>query len=137
MSRGTDMIQAAMPFMPPDKLCVMETLAKAWELKDSLAEGRVSGEFSSCSGPTSIDMEGMLRAVREFCNERERKLIDKILNIFMIRRMMDMMRVMQSAGEKGGDMWDVLKESLSPEQREQIEMMQMMMTMMNTSEQDM
>lgn len=137
MSRGTDMIQAAMPFMPPDKLCVMETLEKAWELKDSLTEGTLSGEFSSCSGPTSIDMEGMLRAVREFCNEREQKLIDKVLNIFMIRRMMDMMRVMQSAGEKGGDMWDVLKESLSPEQREQVEMMQMMMTMMNTSEQDM
>lgn len=136
MSRGTDMLQAAIPFMPPDKLCVMETLVRAWELKDSLAEGNMYGELSSCSGSGTVDMEGMLRAVREFCNEREKNLIDKILNIFMLRRVMDLVKVMQSAGENGGDMWDILKESLSPEQSEQFEMMQMMMSMMNTSEQD-
>lgn len=135
MSRGTDILEAATPYLPPERTGTVELLKKVWGLMDSITESRTSADFVSCGTGRTADVEGMLRAIRELCNEKERRTIDMIMNIFSMRRMMDMMNLMRQAGENGGDMWEMLKSNLSPEQQEQFEMMQMMMTMMNTSEQ--
>lgn len=35
-----------------------------------------------------IDIEGLLRAIRNFCHQREQKMIDMFLNFFMMKRVM-------------------------------------------------
>ena len=135
MSRETEILHAAKPFFSKGFAPTLEVLGKVLELRDSMNVPKEQPELFSCGVRQSVDIEGMLNAIRGFCGEKERRMIDQILQIFAMRRMMDMMNRIQQAGENG-DMWEVLKENLSAEQCEQIEMMQMMMTMMNTSEQE-
>lgn len=103
--------------------------------------------FDIAIGET-VDMEGLLGAVRPFASDGERKIIDMILQLFQMRRMMSMMqmmRTMQAAQdaaqgtESGGfspDMFDMLKTALPPEQQETIDMAAAMMSMMQMGEGD-
>lgn len=80
-----------------------------------------------------IDLEGLLRAVRCFCQKREQKIIDMILNFFLLKRVMSMMNMMSEAqnsphGMEG--MFEVLKSQMPKEQQEMFDMMSMMMTAM-------
>ncbi len=82
----------------------------------------------------TVDMEGLLRAVRCFCREQEQRLIDMLLNWLMMKRifsMMSMMNEMNTASESSGGgmehMLDLLKSQMPKEQQEMFEMMSMMM----------
>ena len=44
----------------------------------------------------SIDMEGLLGAVRPFTGGRERRMVDMLLQFFQMRRMMEMVQLVQS-----------------------------------------
>ncbi len=82
----------------------------------------------------TIDLEGLLRAIRCFCQEREQQLIDMLLNMFMMKRVFSMMNVMSemnaSQESSGGmeHMLDLLKSQMPQEQQEMFEMMSMMMS---------
>ena len=83
----------------------------------------------------TVDMEGLLRAVRCFCKEQEQRLIDMLLNVFMMKRvfsMMSMMNEMNAAPEhaNGGMeyMMELLKSQMPKEQQEMFDMMAMMMS---------
>ena len=59
-----------------------------------------------------IDLEGLLRSIRKFCRKNERQLIDLLLQIFMFRRVGEMMSVVQEcqSTESGMEgMMDILK----------------------------
>lgn len=80
-----------------------------------------------------VDMEGLLRAIRNFCFQREQKLIDMLLNFFMMKRMMSIMNMMNEAqnSEQGMEgMFDLLKAQMPKEQQDMFDMMSMMMTSM-------
>lgn len=81
-----------------------------------------------------IDLEGLLRSIRKFCRRNERQLIDLLLQIFMFRRVGEMMSVVQEcqSNESGMEgMMDILKGQMSPEQQEMFDMMSVLMTAMN------
>ena len=81
-----------------------------------------------------IDLEGLLRSIRKFCRKNERQLIDLLLQIFMFRRVGEMMSVVQEcqSTESGMEgMMDILKGQMSPEQQEMFDMMSVLMTAMN------
>lgn len=88
-----------------------------------------------------IDLEGLLRAVRGFCMERERRIIDMVLNFFMMRRMMSVMNMMNQmeqseAGKAGASMdamLDMLKSQMPKEQQDMFDMVSMMMSAMAES----
>lgn len=82
----------------------------------------------------TIDLEGLLRAVRGYCREREKQWIDMFLNFFMLKRafsMMSVMNEMTAAQESDGggmeQMLDLLKSQIPKEQQEMFDMMSMMM----------
>ena len=80
-----------------------------------------------------IDLEGLLRAVRCFCQKREQKIIDMILNFFLLKRAMSMMNMMSEAQNSPHgmeEMFEVLKSQMPKEQQEMFDMMSMMMTAM-------
>ena len=103
--------------------------------------------FDIAIGET-VDMEGLLGAVRQFASRKERQIIDMILQLFQMRRMMSMMqmmRTMQAAqeaqGEQGADdggfspdMFDMMKTMLPPEQQGTLDMAAAMMSMMQMGE---
>nr|MBP3598476.1 hypothetical protein [Eubacterium sp.] len=83
----------------------------------------------------TVDMEGLLRAVRCFCKEKEQRLIDMLLNVFMMKRVfsiMSMMNEMNADPEhaNGGMeyMMELLKSQMPKEQQEMLDMMAMMMS---------
>ncbi len=83
----------------------------------------------------TIDLEGLLRAIRCFCQEREQKIIDMLLNLFMMKRvfsMMSMFNELHATGESGNNgmdsMLELLKSQMPKEQQEMFEMMSMMMS---------
>ncbi len=80
-----------------------------------------------------IDLEGLLRAVRCFCQTREQKIIDMILNFFMFKRVMSVMNIMteaQNSNQGMEGMFELLKSQMPKEQQEMFDMMSMMMSAM-------
>lgn len=83
----------------------------------------------------TIDLEGLLRAVRCYCREREKEWIDMLLNIFMLKRVFSMMNMMnemtavqESCGSDMEQMLNLLKSQIPKEQQEMFDMMSMMMS---------
>lgn len=79
-----------------------------------------------------IDLEGLLRAVRCFCRQQEQRMIDMLLQFFMMKRMMSMMTLFQEAQNSGRGMegiMDLLKSQVPKEQQDMFDMMSMMMSM--------
>lgn len=84
-----------------------------------------------------VDLEGLLRAIRKFCQKKEQKFIDMILGFFMMKRVMSMMSVMNEAQNSGQGMegvFDILKSQMPKEQQEMFDMMAMMMSAMDMGE---
>lgn len=86
-----------------------------------------------------IDIEGLLRAVRGFCHQREQRMIDMFLNFFMMKRVMSMMTLMNqmnqmnetgSAGPGMDGMLNILKNQMPKEQQDMFDMVSMMMSAM-------
>lgn len=86
-----------------------------------------------------IDIEGLLRAVRGFCHQREQKMIDMFLNFFMMKRVMSVMTVMNQMNGSGNSgqgmdgMLNVLKSQMPKEQQEMFDMVSGMMSAMAES----
>lgn len=85
----------------------------------------------------TVDFEGLLRAIRGFCQRKEQHLIDMLLNFFMMKRMMSMMSVMnemqssESSMSSMDGMFDILKSQMPKEQQDMFDMMSMMMSAMD------
>ena len=86
-----------------------------------------------------IDIEGLLRAIRNFCHQREQKMIDMFLNFFMMKRVMSMMSVMNQMSEAGDagaagnsmdGMLNMLKSQMPKEKQDMFDMVSMMMSAM-------
>lgn len=83
----------------------------------------------------SVDLEGLLRAVRNFFGGASQKRIDMILQIFMMKRAFGFFKIFQEMNQAGEEespekrserLFDLLKEQIPEEQRDMIDLWQMM-----------
>ncbi len=84
-----------------------------------------------------VDIEGLFRAIRDFCQSREKQWIDMLLNFFMMKRVLTVMTAMNEARDQAQGMdgvFDMLKAQMPAEQRDMFDMMSMMMEAMGTPE---
>ena len=85
----------------------MEFYTKVLDLMGSLNNLSGRNSMVACGYDTSsIDMEGLLNGIRPLCDNKERDIIDRILNIFNMKRMFEMynnlMSTMKTVQEFGG-----------------------------------
>lgn len=88
-----------------------------------------------------IDLEGLLRSIRDFCQKNERQTIDLLLQIFMfrhVREMMTMMQEMKQEAEQSDSgtgnmegMMEFLKSRIPPEQQDMVDMMSVFLSAMS------
>jgi hypothetical protein len=155
------MLRAAIPFFEPPYTDALEVAAQMGELQDLISGRRDRTELLFCrDANSSVDMEGLFKAIREFGNEKERRMVDMMINFFQMKRMMEMVKMMQemqemqkksndmsskneqscsekkksSSGEKQDmdAMMEFLKSSMPKDQQDNFDMIQMAMAMMNT-----
>lgn len=98
-----EIMKAALPYIDAPNKVMLEFAMKIIELMGYVKTLRSSLGLAACGYQAGkIDMEGMLNNIRPVCNKKERDIIDKILNIFNMKRayemyskMMDAMNIMQ------------------------------------------
>ena len=87
-----------------------------------------------------VDLEGLLRAIRTFCRVQEQKMIDMMLNFFMMKRVMSMMTVMNQMNQMNAEgatqtdvesLMNVLRSQMPKEQQDMFDMFSMMMSAMS------
>ncbi len=110
MNQKVEMLRTAIPYFDSNTSKLLETMARTEELRAILAGGDSMTDLAVQSRPDrSVDVEGLLQAIRSFCNEREQKMIDMILNFLMVKGMMD---VMQPMMDEGGGTPDGMMETI-------------------------
>ncbi|NLC18597.1 MAG: hypothetical protein GX757_05145 [Clostridiales bacterium] len=98
-----EIMKAALPYIDAHNKIMVELIMKVLELVGFFRTFRKSLSLAACGYEAGkIDLEGMLNNIKPVCNKKERDFIDKILNIFNIKRamemynqMMEVMNVMQ------------------------------------------
>ena len=102
-----EIMKAALPYFDSVTRIRMEFFTKALDLMGSLNTLSSRNNMVACGYENSnIDMEGLLNGIRPFCDSKERVIIDRILNIFNMKRMFEMynnlMNTMKTMQEFGG-----------------------------------
>lgn len=97
-SHTAEIIKAAIPYVDGKIKGMAETFAKLLDLMGSFKSTGKSGTLAA-SGlqGTKIDLEGLLRGIRPICTLHEQEIVDKILNIFNMKRTFEMYNNMMSA----------------------------------------
>jgi hypothetical protein len=106
-SHTADIMKAALPYFDSMTKVRMEFFTKALDLMGSLNNLSGRNSMVACGYEnSSIDMEGLLNGIRPLCDNKERDIIDRILNIFNMKRMFEMynnlMNTMKTMQEFGG-----------------------------------
>lgn len=84
------LIRAATPYFDPDSRKTLNLFASVYEVMDSLKSFNQEKGLSAFSlSIKNVDFEGMLKNIRPLCTKKELPFIDKILNIFQIKRMFE------------------------------------------------
>jgi hypothetical protein len=102
-----EIMKAALPYFDSMSKVRMEFFTKALDLMGSLNNLSGRNSMVACGYEnSSIDMEGLLNGIRPLCDNKERDIIDRILNIFNMKRMFEMynnlMNTMKTMQEFGG-----------------------------------
>jgi len=105
-SHTAEIMKAAMPYFDSATRIHMEFYTKALDLMGSLNTLSGRNSMVACGYEnSSIDVEGLLNGIRPMCDNKERAIIDRILNIFNMKRMFEMynnlmntMKTMQGFG---------------------------------------
>ena len=103
-SHTADMMKASLPFFDNATRSKVEILSKFLDFMGCINSfGR--GSMVACGyEAVSVDIEGLLNGIKPLCDTREREFVDRILNIFNMKRMFEMynnfmstMKTMQEA----------------------------------------
>ncbi len=102
-----EIMKAALPYFDSMTKVRMEFFTKALDLMGSLNNMSSRNSMVACGyANSSIDMEGLLNGIRPLCDNKERDIVDRILNIFNMKRMFEMynnlMNTMKTMQEFGG-----------------------------------
>jgi hypothetical protein len=102
-----EIMKAALPFVDSRSRVMAEFFTKILDLMGSMKSmtGKVNVAAYG-SEKEKVDVEGLLNGIRPLCNDKEREFVDKILNIFNVKRMFEMynnvMSTMKTMQEFGG-----------------------------------
>lgn len=107
LNHTAELIKAAIPFVDSKSRGMAEIFAK---LLDFLGSFKSVGKSDTLAAnglqSTKFDFEGLLKGIRPICNKKEREYVDKILNIFNMKRIFEtynnMMSTMNAMQEFGG-----------------------------------
>lgn len=107
MLHTAEVLKAALPYIDPRNRTRAEFITKMIDLMGSLRALKVPDNLAACGYEgTKVDMEGLLNGIRPVCNKKERDFVDRILNIFQVKRMYEMynniMSTMKAMQEFGG-----------------------------------
>jgi hypothetical protein len=102
-----EIMKVALPYFDSMTKIRMEFYTKVLDLMGSLNSLSGRNSMVACGYEnTSIDFEGLLNGIRPLCDGKERDIIDRILNIFNMKRMFEMynnlMSTMKTMQEFGG-----------------------------------
>jgi hypothetical protein len=98
LSHTADIVKAAIPFVDGGFKGLAEIFVKLMDLMGSLkTTGKGMQLFSVGAESSKIDIEGLLKGIRPICNAKEQEIVDRILNIFNMKRMFEMYNNMMSA----------------------------------------
>ncbi|MDF2485257.1 MAG: hypothetical protein K0R46_1425 [Herbinix sp.] len=93
-----EIMKATLPYFDSMTKIRMEFFTKILDLMGSLNNLSGRNSMVACGSESlSIDFEGLLNSIRPLCEGKERDMIDRILNIFNIKRMFEMYNNMMSA----------------------------------------
>jgi hypothetical protein len=93
-----DIMKAALPYIDAHNKVMVEFVMKIFDLLGNMKTLRNSLGLAACGYEAGkIDMEGLLNNIRPVCNKKERDIIDKILNIFSMKRAFEMYNKMMEA----------------------------------------
>lgn len=145
-----DILKAALPYADVKSLPTLQIMVKATELMDTIKSQAF--ELSTLDlDEGKGDMEGMLNSIRELCTDRERELIDIILNIINAKNLYNTYKTISSMGFNNSDntegnpfagafgfgddssMMDILSSMLSPEQQSTFETLNTILSTMPDS----
>lgn len=98
LSHTADIVKAAIPFVDSRFKGLAELFVKLMDLMGSLkTTGKGMQLFSVGAESSKMDIEGLLKGIRPICNVKEQEIVDRILNIFNMKRMFEMYNNMMSA----------------------------------------
>ena len=78
--RQLDMLRAAMPYTNPTLRKPLQVYIQTAELSDYIRSDDSVSEVNACGLDHVGDVEGMMEQIREFCNPRERDMLDMVIN---------------------------------------------------------
>lgn len=107
LSHTADIIKAALPYVDDKTKGLAELFVKLFDLFGSIKSKSITGNLTALGFQgMKIDVEGLLKGVRPICTLKEREFVDRILNIFNMKRMFEMytnmMSTMNTMQEFGG-----------------------------------
>ncbi len=102
-----EIVKAAIPFVDGRTQGMADLFVKVCDLMGSMKAARKPQNLAACGFAfENIDVEGLLAAVRPVCSNRERDIVDRILNLFHMKKMFEMynnmMEAMKTMQEFGG-----------------------------------
>ncbi len=102
-----ELVKAALPYIDSNLKVLAELFVKTFDLMGSLKTLKSNNGLAACGFEISkIDLEGLLTGIRPVCNKRELEFVDRILNIFHMKKMFEMynnmMETMKTMQEFGG-----------------------------------
>ncbi len=140
---NAEILEAAIPYVPPRHKPVIELFAKGIDLIqciNKLDKGSLTASSFEKEEFNFDSLEALLSGVRPACNEKQRSYIDKILSIFDAKRIFEMfnsymsvMETMDGFGDDGNSnfsnegMMEMLKTMIPPEQQDTIENLSMIL----------
>ncbi|MDF2587970.1 MAG: hypothetical protein K0S41_1811 [Anaerocolumna sp.] len=90
ISHTLDIVKAAFPYLDSDSQQSLDLIIKMGEVWDSFQSLRQRDTVTTFSlRKQSIDLEALLTNVREVCYDRERDLVDMILNMIKAKNLYD------------------------------------------------
>lgn len=140
-----NILKAAFPYVDKKMQKAVEATVKAAELAESIKFMQSNEEMEACHiHSSSIDVEGMLTSIRQFCTTKEQEFVDMIMNFIKARKMYHTYQSIMGSGGLNGhafsefsgssfnpDMMEMLSSMLSPEQKETFDNFSMIMNTMN------
>ncbi len=86
-----DLIKAAFPYLDSDSQQSVDILMKIGDMIKSLQNFQNPDKVSTFSlRKKNIDLEGLLTNVRNVCYEKEREIVDMVLNMIQVKNMFQM-----------------------------------------------
>lgn len=95
-NRYTQMMLAAIPFLPENQKQLLSTYITITELRNTLSHLAKEQEdvFSKCSFDEEEPELGFYHSIREFCSEREQELLDLFFNFLRAKHYSDEYTIM-------------------------------------------